>query len=785
MAPVLPPTPPAPAASLWLPNAQQVLADSQGARTTTGPPASVTVVSAVMLDGPGSNEDVTAAAVESLRRLLRFRLPTLIYLQKELAELDVVVDLQASAAKWMRVFVVRDKSVVNDAVVAESIQSVVSSGPWASDSGPLADHPARRHKLAGPLQALRLRWLLEAAQRNPFNSEAFIWVDARAECVTADTLMPGRLGPILSKLDKLAVFTSRGPITTPYVDGLPRSELVQYSGADGDTALAAGFDVVQGLLIGGRLASIQAAAEMYDLLLADVLAKGHYGGFDVLLTILHHRFPELTHVIQPEGRLPCVFLKQLDSVAVSADERISLLGGYDLRGLSCELQAFAPKQIAGVTPVPFEWRGEKVVCWDGNNVCPPSANFKFLEEALTQYSCQLAEFHCTVACKSSGDVMWMANNCVEGMPCPATQRLPLSHFNTADRNAEIARKKQKELDDLAAYQRVRERQNVVPQDGKAVTIDAFQHLPDVLALPWHFKGKLLVDVNQPLIDAAKAKGRPKTITLVSGLFDLGRGNLDSGGGFKRPFTEYLTRLERFVAYDMPKILYCDKSHWDEIKEVIARVGKSTTELRLKSVETDIKGFKYYDKVQAVRTRKSWYGQADWLAHSPQATMPLYNPMVMSKLFWTVEAAREDPFHTDAFLWIDAGHLCNSPGSITPQKFDKFNDMFDKTLFTFFDYEAYTEIHGFYHSNFDEYVGHDYREVKVGRGGIFGGRKEFLEVSASVYDVILNETLSAGYMGTEENIISLLYYRFPELVHAFDNGPGGNCAVFSHVAAQPV
>ena len=57
------------------------------------------------------------------------------YLQKELAELDVVVDLQASAAKWMRVFVVRDKSVVNDAVVAESIQSVVRlagamCAPW-------------------------------------------------------------------------------------------------------------------------------------------------------------------------------------------------------------------------------------------------------------------------------------------------------------------------------------------------------------------------------------------------------------------------------------------------------------------------------------------------------------------------------------------------------------------------------------------------------------------------------------------------------------------------------
>jgi hypothetical protein len=37
-----------------------------------------------------------------------------------------------------------------------------------------------------------------------------------------------------------------------------------------------------------------------------------------------------------------------------------------------------------------------------------------------------------------------------------------------------------------------------------------------------------------------------------------------GGGFKRPFTEYLQRLERFVAYDMPKILYCDPSHENEV-----------------------------------------------------------------------------------------------------------------------------------------------------------------------------------------------------------------------------
>ena len=47
----------------------------------------------------------------------------------------------------------------------------------------------------------------------------------------------------------------------------------------------------------------------------------------------------------------------------------------------------------------------------------------------------------------------------------------------------------------------------------------------------------------------------------------------------------------------------------------------------------------------------------------------------------MEAARENFYNPDAFLWIDAGHLCNSPGHLTPAKFDGFNSYFDKTLFT--------------------------------------------------------------------------------------------------------
>ena len=63
-------------------------------------------------------------------------------------------------------------------------------------------------------------------------------------------------------------------------------------------------------------------------------------------------------------------------------------------------------------------------------------------------------------------------------------------------------------------------------------------------------------------------------------------------------------------------------------------------------------------------------------------MALYNPMVMSKLIWTRNAARLNPFNTDSFLWIDGGHLCNNPVGITSAKFQFFNQFFDKMLITY-------------------------------------------------------------------------------------------------------
>lgn len=61
--------------------------------------------------------------------------------------------------------------------------------------------------------------------------------------------------------------------------------------------------------------------------------------------------------------------------------------------------------------------------------------------------------------------------------------------------------------------------------------------------------------------------------------------------------------------------------------------------------------------------------------------------------------------------------------------------------------------------------------------------QYVDVVTKVYDIVLAQTLSDGYMGTEENILAIIFARFPELFAGYDNNQwgehGDNCAIFNH------
>lgn len=248
----------------------------------------------------------------------------------------------------------------------------------------------------------------------------------------------------------------------------------------------------------------------------------------------------------------------------------------------------------------------------------------------------------------------------------------------------------------------------------------------------------------------------KKITLVTGLFNIGRGEMDSD--FKRPFDHYLECFSRLLKVNFPMIIYIEKQYEDFIWKHRSR---ENTHVIVKELDY-LKSFPFYDKVQKIRNDPAWINQAGWLKDSTQAKLELYNPLVMSKQFMLNDASLFNFFNTKYFMWVDAG-ISNTIGDPTGYLDATFENVMVKQLnkmtYIAFPYDGQVEVHGFTKQKMNEFAGKDTEYVC--RGGIFGGSKSAINETNEKYYHLLSETLNQGLMGTEESVFTLLTYREPK------------------------
>jgi hypothetical protein len=273
-------------------------------------------------------------------------------------------------------------------------------------------------------------------------------------------------------------------------------------------------------------------------------------------------------------------------------------------------------------------------------------------------------------------------------------------------------------------------------------------------------------------------------TLVTGLFDLKRGDLDTG--FKRPFSQYLQHFDRLLraCKDTPMLVYVDKEHEDFVLK--SREGSVGTDIRVKSANDFRTWFSLFDKVNKIRQDPEWYNQAGWLSESTQARLELYNPLVMSKMFLLNDASIFNPFDSENYCWIDAGLTQTvHPGYFSHDKvIQKLDPMLKKFLFVCYPYETNSEIHGFKIDAMNRYAGA--KVNRVARGGFFGGNKKVLSQINGIYYNLLNGTLSEGFMGTEESVFTLMTYLHPELTNIeMIDGNGLISTFFERVKQMPI
>jgi hypothetical protein len=256
------------------------------------------------------------------------------------------------------------------------------------------------------------------------------------------------------------------------------------------------------------------------------------------------------------------------------------------------------------------------------------------------------------------------------------------------------------------------------------------------------------------------------ITLVTGLWDLGRGGLTEG--WSRSYEHYLEKFSQLLDVKENLIIYGD----EELEKFVwSKRDKSNTQFILRKLEW-FKTNEYYGKIQEIRNNPEWFNLSGWLKDSTQSKLEMYNPLVMSKVFLLNDAKIMDKFNSKNLFWIDAG-LSNTvhPGYFTHDKvLNKLSNKIKKFTFICFPYKAENEIHGFKYPEINTWAESDVK--LVARGGFFGGPKDSITDINNIYYRLLISTLDRGLMGTEESIFSIMTYKHPELIDYYeilDNG----------------
>ena len=262
------------------------------------------------------------------------------------------------------------------------------------------------------------------------------------------------------------------------------------------------------------------------------------------------------------------------------------------------------------------------------------------------------------------------------------------------------------------------------------------------------------------------------VTVVTGIWDIKRDELSSG--WSRKFDHYLNHLSKLMKIDENMIIFIEEKYRDFVEE---HRSSDNTLIIVRELEWFKSNTDVFNKIQDIRNKPEWFNQAPWLSESTQAKLEMYNPIVMSKMFLLNDASILDPFHSTHLIWVD-GALSNTvhEGYFWHDKvLQNIPEFFNKFSFVCFPYDGKVEIHGFEYQKICEYSEDEVN--KVARGGIFGGPKHLINKVNEIYYGLLSDTLSKGYMGTEESLFTIMLYKYPELFQYFEIEMNGLLGTF--------
>ena len=257
-----------------------------------------------------------------------------------------------------------------------------------------------------------------------------------------------------------------------------------------------------------------------------------------------------------------------------------------------------------------------------------------------------------------------------------------------------------------------------------------------------------------------------TVTVVTGLYNINR----EANGDGRKIADYITWLKKTMRLNVPMVIYCEQSTYEEIKN--ERSDHEHTKFIIIE-KKDIEYFQYEDKVNEIVKNPDYLRKMRGTDRL-EVKLPIYNLLIMNKIVWMSDVAKENYFNSSMFMWVDAGcsrffenydlNLKKQWPNLSKLNPEKFNIQIKRSLFQ--------NLH------LNDIM---YHNDHFTTATIFSGKKEIIDRIKMESQIIFKEMLEKKCINNEQIVFAMIFKKYPELFHGLINNTYKHLPYFEYLS----
>ena len=256
-----------------------------------------------------------------------------------------------------------------------------------------------------------------------------------------------------------------------------------------------------------------------------------------------------------------------------------------------------------------------------------------------------------------------------------------------------------------------------------------------------------------------------SVTVVTGLYNIKRETNGDG----RKINDYIMWLKKTTRLNVPMVIYCEQSTYEQIKD--ERSDYEHTKF-IVIEKKDIEYFQYEDKVNEIVKSQDYLTKIRGRERL-EVKLPIYNLLIMNKIIWLSDAARENYFNSNMFMWVDAGcsrffenYDLNQKKpwpNVSKLNPEKFNIQIKQSLFN--------------NLNPNDIM---YHNDHFTTATIFSGTKQIIDRIKDESKRIFEEMIEHNCINNEQIVFAIIYKKYPELFHGLINNTHKHIPYFGYL-----